>query len=286
MNNIKASMEHKTSSEYKPINVSIVRYENPFEEIKPLVDIICSSNLVNHIYIIDNSNEIEQRFKDIPVIYLFNGTNIGFGRAHNLAISKSINYNTNYHIVINPDISFASDIFNSIVDFLDSEKKVGALMPKVFYPNGQMQYLCKLLPSPMDLFGRRFLPNFLIKKRMEIYELHQCGYDKIMNIPYLSGCFMALRVDALKKVGLFDEQFFMYPEDIDLSRRLHEHYQTVFFPYVSVIHEHKKESYHNIKLLWIHTINIIRYFNKWGWILDKKRMQINKETLEQISQLK
>ena len=103
-----------------------------------------------------------------------------------------------------------------------------------------------------------------------------------MNVPYLSGCFMLLRSEALKKVGLFDERFFMYPEDIDLTRRIREHYRTIFYPHVSVIHNHAQGSYKSKKLLWIHIINLIKYFNKWGWFCDKKRQLINKETLNQF----
>mgnify|MGYP003611155927 FL=1 len=93
---------------------------------------------------------------------------------------------------------------------------------------------------------------------------------------------MLLRSKALQKVGLFDERFFMYPEDIDLTRRIREYYRTVFYPHVPVIHNHAQGSYKSKKLLWIHIINLIRYFNKWGWFCDKKRQLINKETLNQF----
>ena len=121
-----------------------------------------------------------------------------------------------------------------------------------------------------------------MQKRVEHFELRQFGYDKTMDVPYLSGCFMLLRSEALQKVGLFDERFFMYPEDIDLTRRIREHYRTVFYPKVSVIHNHAQGSYKDKKLLWIHIINLIKYFNKWGWWCDKKRKQINKETINQF----
>ena len=86
---------------------------------------------------------------------------------------------------------------------------------------------------------------------------------------------------ALKEVGLFDERFFMYPEDIDLTRRLHQRYQTLFYPEVSITHNHQKASYHSMRMLWIHCINMIRYFNKWGWIWDKERERINERVLQE-----
>jgi GT2 family glycosyltransferase len=93
---------------------------------------------------------------------------------------------------------------------------------------------------------------------------------------------MFLRTEALEEVGLFDERFFMYPEDIDLTRRIHSKYRTVFYPDVSIIHHHAKDSYESIKMLKIHIVNIIKYFNKWGWIFDKDRRVINKETIDQL----
>ena len=165
--------------------------------------------------------------------------------------------------------------------FMDSHPEVGSLMPKVVYPDGSLQYLCKLLPTPLDVFGRRFLPECLIRKRNERYEMRASGYNQIMNIPYLSGCFMFLRSDALRQVGLFDERFFMYPEDVDLTRRIHQHFQTVFYPYVSIIHDHAKGSYKSPKLLWIHIVNLCKYFNKWGWFVDHERTAVNQRVIAQ-----
>src|SRR5574344_1698743 len=121
-----------------------------------------------------------------------------------------------------------------------------------------------------------------MRERMEHFELHFSGYNRIINVPYLSGCFMLLRTEALKKVGLFDERFFMYPEDMDLTRRLHKVYKTCFYPNVSVVHAHAQGSYKNRKLLWIHLVNVAKYFNKWGWFYDKERILFNQETINSI----
>jgi GT2 family glycosyltransferase len=165
---------------------------------------------------------------------------------------------------------------------MDSNPEVGQLMPKVFYSDGEIQYLCKLLPTPFDLIFRRFLPASWTMNQIHKFELRNSGYNQIMDVPYLSGCFMLLRTDALKEVGLFDELFFMYPEDIDLTRRIHQKFRTVFYPEVSIVHHHARSSYLNLKMLWIHTTNMIHYFNKWGWFFDSERKIINKKTLNQF----
>lgn len=267
------------------VNVSVVRYEQPFEEIEAVVAILRQTKIINQIYIVDNSANEDKRFKELSVQYIFNSSNLGFGKAHNIAIRKSIDCDLKYHIVLNSDTVFAPEIFEVIVAFLNENESVGALMPKVIYPNGDIQYLCKLLPTPIDLLFRRFVPDSWTRKRARQFQLIDSGYNQIMNVPYLSGCFLVLRMEALKEVGLFDEQFFLYPEDIDLSRRIYERYKTLFFPNVSIVHVHRQGSYKSLKLLWIHIVNLIRYFNKWGWIFDAKRKQINRATLEQIAKL-
>jgi GT2 family glycosyltransferase len=88
---------------------------------------------------------------------------------------------------------------------------------------------------------------------------------------------MFLNVDALQEVGIFDDRYFMYAEDMDLSRRIHERYKTLYYPEVFVYHEYAKSSYLNLRLLFSHIVSIIRYFNKWGWFFDPLRKKFNDE---------
>jgi len=264
------------------INISIVLYKHPLSEIIPLLNSLRKSDNVSCIYLIDNSPNPTIEYNDLPVNYVFNGKNLGYGTAHNIGIRHTIEQNIPYHLVINPDITFNSDIFATIEEFMNTNAAIAQLMPKVFYPNGEVQNLCKLIPTPFDLIFRRFFPKSWTKERTARFELRASGYDKLLDVPYLSGCFMLFRTEALKEVGLFDERFFMYPEDIDLTRRIHAKYRTVFYPEVSIIHHHAQSSYLNLKMLFIHITNMVKYFNKWGWILDKERKIINKKILEQL----
>ena len=241
-------------------NASIVLYHTPEAEVKHIEQLLRKSGVVGHIHMIDNG---------LP------GKNIGYGAAHNIALRESIAQGADYHLVLNSDIDFAPEHICALLDYMQAHEDVALIQPKIYYGDGTLQRNCKRLPTPLDVFGRRFLPKRWMRIRNAHYEMHETGYDHTMNVPYLSGCFMLLRVSALKEVGLFDERFFMYPEDIDLTRRLHQRYKTLFYPEVSITHNHQKASYHSLRMLWIHCINMIRYFNKWGWILDKERKQIN-----------
>jgi len=259
------------------INVSIVLYNHSLLEIYPLIECLRKSTIVSQVFLIDNSPIENPGFKTLGANYHFTGKNLGYGAAHNIAIRQTIEQGLPYHLVINPDISFDPAILSEIEDFMNNNSDIGLLMPKILYPTGEIQYLCKLIPTPFNLIVRRFLPKSWTQKRIEKFELRSSGYNKVMNVPYLSGCFMFLRTKALTQVGLFDERFFMYPEDIDLTRRIHKQYRTVFYPYATIIHHHAQSSYIDSRMLFIHISNMIKYFNKWGWIFDKERRKVNKE---------
>lgn len=255
----------------------------------PDVEIILktTSKLFNksNIYIIDNSpnDYLRSIVLNFKVNYIHNPTNIGYGAAHNQAIEQSILNDVKYHLVLNPDINFEPKIIQELWEYMEENSDVGLVMPKVLNTDGSIQRLCKLLPSPFDLFFRRFAPDlFITKQRNKKYELESFDYNKILNTPSLSGCFMLIRTSVLKQVGLFDQRYFMYLEDYDLVRRIHKVSKTIFYPYVSVFHGHEKGSYKSVKLLFIHMISAVKYFNKWGWFFDEERERFNKATLERL----
>jgi len=264
------------------LNASIVLYHHSIDTIKPLVETLRASNLISDIFLIDNSQSPNADFEKLPVTYIFTGKNLGYGAGHNIAMRETLKKNVPYHLVVNPDVAFEPEILKKIVDFMDKNTNIGLLMPKVFYPDGEIQYLCKLLPTPFDLIFRRFLPKSWTRKRTEKFEMRASGYDKVMDVPYLSGCFMFFRTEALREVGLFDERFFLYPEDIDITRRMRRKFRTVYYPEVSIIHQHAHSSYENFHILWIHMFNMIKYFNKWGWFCDKERKVVNQEIMKQL----
>jgi len=268
------------------ISASIVLYKSNIDQLKKNIESFSPSN--NRIlYLIDNSpskidlQSVLSRY-DNNIHYIFTGENRGYGAGHNIAIKMAIETKTNYHVVLNPDLQFNPEIIDEIADFMDDDKEIGQIMPKILSPNGDIQYLCKLLPSPTDLFLKRFLPELFSKKNAMRYQLKFTSYQEQMNIPCLSGCFMFFRISALEKIGAFDEKFFMYAEDFDITRRMYKYFKTIYYPKVTVIHEHAAESYKSIKMFFIHIINIIKYFNKWGWFFDNERKKINKNVLDEL----
>lgn len=270
------------------ITASIVTFHTKHCDLMRLLQCIKTSP-IDKLYIIDNSSndELREVVKGNEKIHYIHSINLGYGSGHNVAIRKSIEDGADFHIILNPDVYWNDNIVEELYKFMVAHPECGLSMPKVLYPNGDIQYLCKLIPSPFDLLLRRFIPiRSWQDKRDYKYEMHWTGYDKIMEVPILSGCFMMLRCEVLKKIGGFDERYFMYAEDVDLCRRIGEVSKTMFYPHVSIYHEYAKGSYGNKKMLRMHISSIIKYFNKWGWVFDKRRSTRNEECISQIKKFR
>lgn len=268
------------------LSASIVTYENDKDILGKAIDSFLRSGLKTHLYVVDNSptDVLKNTCARGDVEYIFNNANLGFGSGHNLALRLALG-KSKYHLILNPDIYFGSGVLEKLFQYMENHEDIGLIAPKICYFDGSPQYLCKLLPSPLDLFLRRIGPAVfkkIFRRRLDDYELKFTGYDKIMNVPHLSGCFMFLRTNIFKRVEFFDERFFMYLEDVDFSRRIHRHYRTVYFPEAIIYHDYKKGSYNSLKHFQYHIFSAVKYFNKWGWFFDKERRTINSRALSYL----
>jgi len=267
------------------ITASIVLYHNNNSQLVKAISSFLDITLKVKLYLIDNSAndslKVLSQLND-KIEYIYNDANLGYGTAHNIAISKSIHEGSKYHVVLNPDLYFDNDVIETLFEYMENNSDVGNVMPKVLYPNGDFQYLCKLLPTPVDWFGR-FISNYIplqyFKQKNEKFEMRFADFETILEVPYLSGAFMFLRTSTLKKSGLFDESIFLHTEDTDLSRRIFEHSKNIYYPYVYIYHEHNREAYRSKKVMLMQVKSMIYYFNKWGWFFDKKRTLINEKTI-------
>ena len=269
------------------LTASVVLFNTPRSQIELLFKSVFDAKCVETFYIIDNSPNdkwrvMETEYANIAdnagtkIRYIHN-QNLGYGASHNLAMQEAIEDGSVYHVVLNPDIYFEENVLSSLINFMDKNSDTAYVLPRVEYPNGELQYLCKLLPTPVDLIFRRFLPKGWGKNRDDRYCLKSSGYNKVMNPPCLSGCFMFMRLSILQENNIFfDDGYFMYCEDFDLIRRLHRVAKTLYFPDVTIVHDHARESYKSKKMLWAHIRSAVRYFNKWGWFFDRERRKMKR----------
>ena len=265
------------------ISVSIVAYETPADDLRALLQgLLRSPRRQPRVLVVDNSptEALRPTVENAGATYLPAGDNLGFAAGHNLALQE-LGTDSRYHLVCNPDIVCEPEVLWELADFMDASPDVGLAMPRVLYRDGREQRLCKLLPGPTDLLVRRFLGGAgerLLRRRWDRYEMRAFDLEIPREVPSLSGCFMFLRTAVVREVGLFDPRFFMYMEDVDLCRRVGAVARTVFFPQATVVHGYAKGSYHDRRLLLYHLGSAVRYFNKWGWLRDRERRQLNART--------
>ncbi|HET9570343.1 MAG TPA: glycosyltransferase family 2 protein [Bacteroidales bacterium] len=262
------------------INISIVLYHAPHIQVQFLIDTLTVNPHLNKIYLIDNSSTETTDFKGDHIRYIFVGKNVGFGAGHNIAIRESLKDQVAYHLVINYDLKIDAAIIDRLIKEMDEDKSIGIIMPKVLNEDHTVQLSPKLLPTPTYVLFSAFKPlRKIFKNVYEDYTMKN-HLDRTWNLPIITGCFSLFRVSVLSEIGLYDERFFMYFEDDDLSRRIHSRYKTVYFPEVVIEHSHQRGATKSLKLFVIFGISAIRYFNKWGWVFDKERHRINEDILK------
>jgi len=268
------------------LTASIVLYKTNIAELEILISSLLLHIRAIKIYLVDNSpsDALKKLATNDKIVYIHNPSNPGFGAAHNIAITKAIQDSSKYHFIVNPDIYFEEDVMLPMVNYMENNADVGMLMPQILNTDGTVQHLPKLLPKPTDILWRKFKkPKNAYTRFIANYELRFVPKDLIYNVPVLSGCFTLLNLAAVKEIGMYDDRYFMYFEDWDLSRRMHQKYKTVYFPHVSVYHGYESGANKSSKLFQIFIKSGINYFNKWGWFFDEEREKFNREALAQFN---
>ena len=192
--------------------------------------------------------------------------NIGYGRAHNLALQL---IDSDFHLVLNPDVTFEKDALFCGISLMNQNKDIKALNPFSVDPGGNKQYLCKGYPSVFTLLIRSFglaVLNKTFSRRLSSYEMHDLPEDKFtIREMLLSGCFMLVDTATLKAVNGFDEVYFLYFEDFDLSLRLSKFGKLAYAPQVQITHSGGKTSSKGLWHVWNFCKSGVRFFNTYGW---------------------
>ncbi len=205
-----------------------------------------SSDIDTEIFVVDNASVdgsvkmVVEKFPEVKCIA--NPDNQGFAKANNQAIRLS---DSEYILLLNPDTIVETDTFSKIISFMDSHSDAGGLGVKMVDGTGKFLPESKRgLPTPIVAFYKVFGFSRLFPKS-RIFGKYHLGFldkDKLHQVDILAGAFMLMRKSVLDEVGLLDEDFFMYGEDIDLSYRIIKAgYHNYYFPDTRIIH-YKGES--------------------------------------------
>lgn len=264
---------------------SIVLFNNPREQFELAISSFFGSMPTATLVVIDNSPKPlnSHFFSDRRVLYKHLTENVGFGAGHNIAFNMRPD-TAEVHLFLNPDVEFVKSTLPELLRNFERIPDLGALNPRIRYPDGKIQRLSKLIPTPIDLFVRRFLPIKRLRSFFEQrYELRWLDeHTTLIDVPIISGCFLLVNADIFRRVGGFDERYFMYLEDYDLVRKIRKIGRIMLDPAVYIVHAYAKGSYSNPVLRKYHLKSAIRYFNKWGWIWDRERAVINGRMLKEL----
>lgn len=189
----------------------------------------------------DHSHEfIPQQFPSVKYLYL--PENLGFSKANNVGLKEA---QGEYILFLNPDTLIAEDTLAICVDFMDQHPEAGALGVKMIDASGQYLPESKRgLPTPETAFYKVTGLSSLFpgSKKINRYHLGYLDKNELNEVEILSGAFMMVRKNILNQTGGFDENYFMYGEDIDLSYRIRLlGYKNYYLPYTTILH-YKGES--------------------------------------------
>ncbi|WP_238947008.1 glycosyltransferase family 2 protein [Seongchinamella unica] len=192
--------------------------------------------------------------------------NRGFGAGQNRALVAGVG---DIHLVLNPDVELAADALQRGLDIMSEDSSLVLLSPAARGDGGEPEFLCKRYPSVAVLALRAFLPGLgrrLFPSLMSRYDMSDvCGNGQPVEVPLASGCFMLLRGSAFAEVGGFDESFFLYFEDFDLSLRLGQLGSLRYEPSVRIVHHGGYAASKGWRHLKLFVRSGWQFFNRHGW---------------------
>jgi len=266
--------------------VSIVLYRPDIAKLQECLDSVYLCRLNWRLHLIDNSEQpLDEAFLkalDTRVTYTFGQGNVGFGAGHNLKIAEHVQ-KARYWLVLNPDAYFGEGLLEELVKRMDADPAIGLCIPHIQNPDGSTQLVNKRLPTPEVFVARKLdwmlripVVKNILNHRLDMFVLKDMDLHRPLICPFISGCFMFFRGSMLAELKGYDERYFLYMEDLDISRRAAQRGLNVVFSDIACHHHWERAAYKNRKLFRILVDSCIAYFRKWGWPLDFERMAMNR----------
>jgi GT2 family glycosyltransferase len=233
-----------------------------------------AGEVVTHLQLIDHSPEALTRLpalaSGVSTHYRHDPANPGFGAGHNRVLAQPAQLGE-FHLVLNPDVELAPDALSVALAFMRAHPDCVLLSPAARYADGSPQWLCKRYPSVLDLALRGFAPPWLkqrFARRLARYEMQDIADgDTHWDPPIVSGCFMLLRSSVFRQLGGFDEHFFLYFEDFDLSLRAARYGRLAHVPAVRIVHHGGHAARKGGRHILMFARSGLRFFRLHGWRL-------------------
>ena len=220
----------------------IVNYHNSISLKNCLASIYRTLQKISfEVIVVDNSQNdpgIESLIEFYPQIQLIqNAVNVGFAKANNQAVKLSQGKTL---LFLNPDTILTDQAIEKMVEHLESNPDIGALGPKVLNTDGSLQYSCRRFPNLMTGFFNRYslLSRWFPNNQYTVqYLMKDFSHNVNQEVNWLSGCCLMIPHAVFKKVAGFDENYFLFNEDVDLCRTIHQNgFKVMYFPSAEITH--------------------------------------------------
>ena len=192
--------------------------------------------------------------------------NRGFGAGHNAAMAR---IDSDFHLVLNPDAELDEGALLAGLRRFEANPDTVLVSPRVYSESGAQEFLCKRYPTVLVLLLRAFAPAWVqqaFARRLARYQMEDvCAAGEVVPVPLASGCCMLVRSAYLQQVGGFDERYFLYFEDFDLSLRLAAHGPLLFEPAMRIVHHGGYAARKGLAHLCYFVGSGLRFFNQHGW---------------------
>lgn len=210
--------------------------------------------------------------------------NVGYGSAHNLALQQ---LTSTFHLMLNPDLSLDAQCLSEGIRYLLANPHIAIVSPHARDQAGARQYLCKTYPALLTFLVRGYFPTATRKfftQRLANFEIHTLSESEpTSGIPIVSGCFMLCRTACLRAVGGFDENYFLYFEDFDLSLRIRQQGEIAYVPAMRIRHAGGHAARKAIHHLLLFARSGLRFYNTHGWrLFRQERMEIPRHVAEAL----
>ena len=252
------------------VTVSIVNWNTRDELRECLKSVLAQDGSVTfEVNVVDNAStdgsaEMVRSEFGGRVNVIENPTNAGFAAAQNVSIKRA---RGRYMFLTNPDCRLLDEIvLSKLVQFMDEHLDTGILGPRIVNPDGSLQYSARRFPTMLaagfrhTLLGRLFPNNRFVRR----YMMTDWAHDRIADVDWLSGSALMVSKATIDQIGLLDERFYMYVEDVDWCKRAHlAGWRVVYFPSAVVSHRIGAASDQNaVAMIREHHRSMLRYFLK------------------------
>lgn len=265
--------EKKRQETMQKYNVSaaMVVYGGAEEAVGGVRSILANSDSCDlSFYVIDNASPddsaatLQRQLGGTPNVTVnCLPNNIGFGSGHNTVLPK---LQSDFHAVVNPDITIDRDVLGELCRYLDEHPDVVMVTPQLRFPDDTPQYTAKRAPTFFALLARQLHLGFL-KKHEDHYLMLDEDLTREQEIEFCSGCFFVMRTWVFREIGGFDEDYFMYVEDADITRKAMQKGRVMFVPSTYVHHAWHRNTTRSSKHFFMQLKSMGRYFRKWGFRL-------------------